>query len=202
MAKGLIVKLGEHTSEFKISRLSRDKIYGKKRSVVIDDMDQECKAALLTADGDALLVSGNTSSMMIDEDFNSINRKALRAVDADGNPVDKVPSTLGVEQALQGPIDPTRLLEHVTTAVYVLDPEEMAPELLEALERGEIYEVPFAYRSGYGTNPLFILKNEHGCFGLLGSPTNFQFCAPEDQDDGNAFEDDLMADLLDFAELF
>lgn len=198
MARELVVRLGEEISRFGLTRLTRDRLYGRRKQVVVDDADEVCQQALLMGDGSALLPSGSTSLIYIDENFNAHQRTSLQAVGPDGEPLEEIPSTLDREVTLTGPIAASRVLEHQATAIYQLDPAELGPALAEALARGELYEVDFTWRKGYTTNPMFLLSNEHGTFAVVGEATGFEFIRPEMEYDEDDLEADFLADALDF----
>jgi hypothetical protein len=119
------------------------------------------------------LPPGATADLYVDERFNVVERSELTAVGRDGTPLPRVPSTLGVPMPLRGPVPPAELLDHATPVVYLLDPTDLGAELLAGLTRGEIYATRFAYRDGHEDQAMFLVKNEHGVFALVGQPTGF-----------------------------
>jgi hypothetical protein len=201
MARSIVVNFGGEVSEFAITRLRRDKLYGRKKKVVVDEDGHECSSAYLTRDGAALLPSGSMASLYVDDEFNVCERRDRVAVDDDGEALERIDSTLGSEQPLEGPVDARRVLEHVTTAVYELVADELGESLKAALEDGDIFETRFNYRSGYSDAPAFLLANDEGYFALIGEATGFDFMRPEavdtveDEDDG----EDPFGDDLDFS---
>lgn len=199
MARQVLLTLNGETSAFDLARLDRSKLYGGRRRVVVDDTGAECARGLLSEDGSVLLPPGCTADLYLDETFNVVERSDLRAVDAEGNPVTPVESTLGVAVPLEGPVPPSRLLDHVTPTVYTLDPAELADGLKAALAAGQIFEGRFAYRDGFDAQTLFLVQNDVGVFALVGRPTGFEMIrrttpVPEPADE----EEDLFEDDLDF----
>lgn len=201
MARSIVVNWGGEVSEFGLTRVSRDKLYGRKVKVVVDEDGNPTEAAYLTRDGTALLLKGAMAMIYVNDDYDVTERSDLLAVDAEGEPLERFESTLGVEQTLEGPIDPARVLDHLAKAVYLLDPEMLGEELKAALEQGQIFETTFAYRSGFDSNPAFLLKNEEAFFAIVGEEATFDFLHKEqiaqvdDEDDEDPFDDDD----LDFA---
>lgn len=196
MARQIVVRLGDEVSSFGITRVSREKLYGRRMRVVVDENGEPCKTALLTRDGSALLPQGTVSMIYLDDDFEVCERSDLQAVDEVGEPLEEVDSTLGVETELQGPVDATRVLDHVISAVYELEPDELSETLKDALEGGDIYETRFNYRKGFDDAPCFLLHGEEGYFALIGRPTEFEFLYLETRveeldDDEDPFDDDL-----------
>jgi len=200
MAQEIVVNVNVEVSRFGLSRLSREKLYGKKSRVIVDQNEEPCVVGFLTRDGAALIPPGCVASLYVDEGNRVVERGELVAVDATGNPVQAISSTLGNEQPLTGPIDPRRVLDHLTTAVYQLDATEVGAALAAKLAGGDIFEGRFSYRGGFGDSAMFLLQNDAGFFALIGSPTNFEFVsrdlpAAEDDENDEAIDDD---DELDF----
>lgn len=196
MARQVVFSYASETSAFDIAKLDRSKLYGAKRRVVVDDDGAECLRGLLSEDGSVLLPPGCTVQLYLDDAFDVVERGALRAVDAEGQPLAAVPSTLGVEVPLTGPIPLTRLLDHVTPTVYTLEPATLGPALQAALARGEVFEGRFAYMNGFEDQTLFLLQNDVGVFALIGRPTGFEPIrrstqTPDAEEDDDLFEDDL-----------
>lgn len=196
MARGVVVNLGGEVSEFGLTRLNREKLYGRKTKVVVDEEGNATDTAYLTRDGTALLLKGAMAMIYVDDDFEVTERSDLQAVNADGEPLPSIPSTLGVEQELHGPVPPSRVLDHLAKSVYILEPETLGEQLREQLNAGKIFETLFSYRGGYTSNPAFLLKGEDGYFAIVGEETKFEFLykdqAPvvEADDDDDPFDDD------------
>ncbi|TNF31931.1 MAG: hypothetical protein EP329_11605 [Deltaproteobacteria bacterium] len=193
MAREIVVGRDGATSRFGIERVSREKLYGKRTRVVVDDAGSPCQPGTLLRDGSALLLPGAIAQVYVDGAFDVVERDALQAVDADGRLVEKVPSTLGVEQPLVGPVPPERLLDTATTAVYALEAAEVDPALAEALAAGAIYETRFSYRGGYEDSPVFLLQNEHGLFALVAEEAPFGWLereVPAADEEDDPFDDD------------
>jgi hypothetical protein len=202
MARTIVVNLGGEVSEFAINRINRDKLYGRKRRLIVDEDGNPTEAAALTRDGSALLLKGATASIYVNDEFDVTERSDLVAVDSEGEPLDPVDSTLGTEQPLEGPVDPRRVLDHIAKAVYMLDPEALGDQLRESLEKGEIFETRFNYRKGFDSSPMFLLHNEQGFFGIVGDETTFDFLYKDvapDVDDEDDDEDPFGDDDLDFS---
>ena len=195
MARTIVVNFDGETSEFGLTRVQRDKIYGKKRRVVVDENGEDCVSASLTRDGATLLPSGSIASVYLNDQFEVCGRSDLVAVDTAGEEVATVDSTLGVETPLNGPIDPSRVLDFTSKAVYELDPQTLSEALAEGLEAGKIYETRFNYRKGFEDAPAFLLQNDEGIFALVGEDAEFDFLYPDvqdtfDDDEEDPFDDD------------
>ncbi len=201
MARSIVVNWGGEVSEFGLERVSRDKLYGRKIKVVVDEDGNATETAYLTRDGSALLLKGAMAMIYVNDEFEVAERSDLLAVDHEGKLRDRVESTLGVEQELRGPIDPSRVLDHIAKAIYLLDPEMLGDKLKAALEDGQIFETVFAYRSGFDSSPAFLLKNDDAFFAIVGDEVPFDLLYKEQAavvDDDDDDEDPFSDDDLDF----
>lgn len=201
MARAIVVSWDGEESAFGFAKVEREKLYGRKRRVVVDEQSRPCQAAWLTADGSALVPSGGTAHVWTDEQWNAAETEERLAVDEQGTALEAKASTLGVAQAAEI-VDAARVLEHVTVSVYQLLPESISPKLAEVLASGAILEIPFRYREGYDEDAMFVLRNEEGLFALVGRPAGFEFLEREQAPlalDGGAAEADELSDDLDFS---
>lgn len=199
VARALVLRLGDEESRFGITKVDREKLYGKKERVIVDELNRPCQPAWLTADGSALVPTGGTAHVWMDERWNAFETEQRRAVDETGQPVAEIASTLDVPQVAVE-VTAERMLEHVTQTVYELDPEALGPSLKAALEAGSIFECPFSYRGGHEAGRAFVLQNDAGLFALLGKPTGFQMLSREVLPENPAEDDELEGDL-DFSML-
>ena len=197
MGRGIVVNLGGEVSEFDLSKIEREKLYGRKLRVVVDDQGRSCQPALLTRDGSAVMPPGCVASLYLDDGFDVIERSELKVVGADGAPLTAVPSTLGVAQGLEGPIDSAQVLDHTIASVYLLEGVQLGAALKAALEAGKIFKARFNYREDYAAQTAFLLQNECGIFALIGEPTRFEFLrrdapgAPSTAEADEGLENDL-----------
>ncbi len=197
MGRGIVVNLGGEVSEFDLTKIEREKLYGRKLRIVVDDQGRSCQPALLIRDGSALMPPGCTASLYLDDSFDVIERSGLKAVSADGVPLAPLPSTLGVAQELEGPVDSAQVLDHTVTSVYLLQGVQLGAALKTALEAGRIFKTRFNYREDYAAQTAFLLQNESGIFALIGEPAHLEFlrrdapAAPATAESDEALEDDL-----------
>ncbi len=200
MAKAIALRLAGEVNSFAFSRLDRYKLYGRKERQVVDQDGNRCSSAYLSSDGAALVPSGGLAMLYVDESFATIERSTLRAVDDQGADVPLLSATLGVEQDLEGPVAPQRLLDHTIHAVYQLQCEALGTQLDAALAAGGIFCTPYNFRDDYQRQTLFLLRNDNGTFALLGSARGFDFIR-RDAAPVAADEVDELADDLDFTML-
>jgi len=196
LARTIVVNWNGKVSEFGLTRVDRKKLYGRKMKIVVDENEDRTKTAYLTRDGTALLPSGTIGSLYVNDTYDVTSRADLVAVDLEDNPIEKIDSTLGMEQELIGPIDPKRVLDHTAKAVYQLDADALNDDLKKAMEDGDIFETRFNYRAGFEDAPAFLFQNKEGFFAIIGKSAEFAFLEKEkppeieEDDDVDPFDDD------------
>jgi hypothetical protein len=124
----------------------------------------------LTQDGSLLIASGMSGQGYFNAAGQYVSRGQLVGVDAQGAVVQSQPSTLGLPQALQGPIDPSLVLDLELVSVYLLAPEQASGALLDRLKAGEIYACDFNYAASLEVERAYLLANDQGVFALVGKP--------------------------------
>ena len=200
MAREIIISLGGKASRFNFSKVSRQKMYGMKKTVVVDGDGEACDRGLIPMDGDVVIPKGGTSTIYVDDDFQMFSRKELEMYGADGDKLAIQPSTLGEEQEAQI-VDPQQILDHSINSVYALSPSEIDDSTSRKLKDGNILETVFNYYAGYRPSTLFIMESPEGIFGLVGEPTGFDYCSQDvteavmveepDEDDDADFDMDF-----------
>ena len=170
MAKPLIVTLGTESCSFALRQVERSDLYGARKRVPTDAQGQTCTRAALTADGSLLVAAGMSGQGYFDDAGRYVPRGQLVGVDAKGAVVDSQPSTLGLPQALQGPIDPAQVLDLELLSVYLLEPEQVGGALVQWLQAGEIYACDFNYAASLEVERAYLLSNDQGLFALVGKP--------------------------------
>jgi len=180
MSRKILLKKGEEISRFSLTRLSREKLYGKKIRLAVDEQGKPCETRALSRDGAVLVAPGGYSQVYLTKTGLMVPSEEVQKVDREGQPLPVTESTLNVPQEIQE-TTPDRILEHCTAFPYHLTPEEIDPDLERFLNAGAFFETVFAYRKGSTLNPAFLLKNEQGYFLLVCSPHNFSFCSPDQQ---------------------
>lgn len=197
MPKGIVVAHNGSVSSFQIEKVERAKIYGVRRRLAVDQKGRTCVRAALTDDGQVLLRAGMTAQGWFDTDGRQIEQKDIGAEDEDGKPLDLIPSTLGAEQPLEGPIAATEVLDLSLTAVYRIAPEQLDDALAASLAAGELWRFPFNYRPDYRSETGYLVQNADGIFALVGVPAPAEFLEPQapppvagddDEDDDLDFE--------------
>ena len=170
MAKPVIVTSGSETITFSPTRVDRSKIYGARKRIAVDSGGRVCTRAALTADGSQLLVSGMTAQGYFTTDGCWVARNEMVGLDTEGNVVEMKPSTLGVPQAVEGPVDPIEVLDLEIESVVWLEPEHASGGLIDKLKSGEVYKCPFNYAAGLEVETAYLVANDEGVFALVGKP--------------------------------
>ncbi len=166
---------------FDLSKVERSRLYGRRMRVALDPEGQPCVRAALTEDGSLMIKSGMTSQGYFDEDGLWYPSRELVGLDAEGRPLEKVDSTLGVEQALEGPVPVERVLDLRVSSVYALSPVDVDEALVEELRGGAIFEFRFNYRADYQAETALLLASADGdLFALVGRPTEPAWNDPQE----------------------
>ena len=188
MAKPIIIRKDERDSIFQLKKIERKKLYGFRKRLAVDENNDECKRASLTEDGQVLIKSGMTSQVWFIEGGKQIESSEIGVIDEDNNELELIPSTLGVNQNLKGPINSKELLDITVTTVYALLPDQISKDLESSLDKGEIWKFSFNFRADYRMETGFILKNDSGYFAIVGIPNQINMLShnaplPEDDED-------------------
>ena len=196
MAKPLVVSFDGVTATFPITLLDRSKIYGSKKRVAIDGQGLTCTRAALSTDGTTLIMAGMTAQGYFTKAGRPVARGEMVGMDAKGNIVELKPSTLGVEQKADGPMDPSELLSLDLQSVYFLETDEDKSGVADRLKGGAVLKVAFNYAAGLGVETAYLLGNDAGCFAIVGTPVADQWVEEGQQFEELEESDD--ADDLDF----
>ena len=201
MAREICIALNGKSSKFGFSKISREKMYGSKKTVVVDGNNNPCVRGLIPIDGDVIIPKGGMSTIYINDNFEMFSRKDLEMYDSAGEKMEQIPGTLNIEQKAEI-VDQQRLLDHTITSIYSLEPSEIDDSTQKELEDGSILETIFNYYAGYNISNLFIMKTAEGIFGLVGEPTNFEYCSHDagevvvEEDEEEAGFDDMDFGML------
>jgi len=156
-------------SVFSISKLSRSKLYGRKRRIPIDADGNSCTRASLDVTGGILLKKGMTGQGYLDDKGNWLERSTLTGVDGQGEVLKPTPSTLGeVVQGEEASLEDA--LDLRVSSVYALEPKELDDDLKKSLEAGSLVGLDFNYREDYQMERAFLAGNKDGYFAMVGQP--------------------------------
>ena len=177
MAKNLTLSLDGDEFEVVITKLDREDLYG---SVEIEAFDEKGKPAVLkvlAADGKTLIEKGGTALETINSKGDSIDRTELKAVDIEGNEIQKVESSFGQVNKLNK-TDVDTYLGLVVKSVYILDPPEGADlDLLkDHLSAKQMFSFPFSYRGGLSYDTAYVLGGDgNDAFMVVGKDGEVQY---------------------------
>jgi len=200
MAKPLIIEKDGQSTSFDVSLLERRKLYGSRKRVALDSQGRVCSRASLTGDGALVLVSGSTGQGYFTETGAWVERRQMVPINDQGQVTELHPSTLGVPQKVEGPVEALDILRLDVQSIYSLTMLDDELGLKPRLDAGEIFRCPFNYSSGVEVETAFLVANPSGYFAIVGHPVEAEWCA-QDQAlmppaDAAFQEDDLDFDMF------
>jgi len=204
MAKQLIFKSENSDHHCDIIRLDRKKLYGWKDIVAIDENGEECIRVDIDETGSFIIPKGGKALGSIDIDGNWVEKSDLKAVDKDGNPAVRVPSSFDSPIDLENTVDINTFLDYIIDSVYIIQPaEDIKESLLQTIKSNKkIYTFPFNYRPDYDPKTAFLIEAKNNIYMLVGTQSNFEFIGIEQMADLNVEdteEEFSIEDDLDFS---
>jgi hypothetical protein len=197
MARQINVIKDGTESVFDFKKVDRAKLYGKRRRVVLDEEGQDCVKAELSEDGSTIIKSGMTMQAYFDPEGEWVESSRLVGLNEEGEPVEKVPSTLGVAQELEE-VEPGALSQNQMVSVYHLTAVDFDDKLKAALDGGSIFRFAFNYRGDYSAETGFLLSNSEGVFVLVTKAATPEWCHLKAAVVENFADDSEIDDDLDF----
>jgi len=199
MAKSVVLNFDGVDYNFAPGRVDRAKLYGVRKRIAVDGAGAACTKAALTPDGSTLITSGMTSQGYFAPDGRWVARSEMVGLDIDGQVVETKPSTLGVAQAVEGPVDPGAVLHLDVESVFALEPEDISSKLVASMKSGEVYRCAFNYAAGLEVEVAYLVANDEGVFALVGKPVDIAWSEQGAVFVAESAEDDT--DDLDFDQL-
>jgi len=200
MAKPLILEKNGQTTSFDVSLLERRKLYGSRKRVALDPQGRVCSRASLTGDGALVLVSGSTGQGYFTENGGWIERRQMVPINDQGEIKEMHPSTLGIPQQVEGPVEALDILDLDVQSIYSLTMIDDELGLKSRLDCGEIFTCPFNYSSGVEVEKAYLVANSTGYFAIVGHLVEAEWCAPDQTlmppADAAFQEDDLDFDMF------
>jgi Neuraminidase (sialidase) len=169
MAKPIVLNFKGIEINFDVVKVDRSKIYGSRKRIAVDVNGNQCTRAALLADGSELISSGMTAQGYFTDSDRPVSRQEMVGLDDKGNVVQTKPSTLGIAQSLEGPVDPEEVLNLDLDGVYFLEALNEIGELGKHLKEGAVYKFPFNYSTSFDVGEAFLVANDDGYFALVGS---------------------------------
>lgn len=170
MSRELLFAWRGESASFDHHRIERRQLYGSKRRIAIDAAGNPCTRASMTLDGTTVLRPGMTAQGWFTEDGEQVESSEVAAVGADGSPLAAHPSTIGVEQVLEGPVATMQVLDLAVESVLMLTPRNLPDGLRFALEQGDVFRFTYCYRPDPAPSTAFLIGNQQGFFALIGRP--------------------------------
>jgi len=205
MAKQLIFQTGDKENPCDIVRLDRKKLYGWKEVVAIGPDGDECIRVDVDETGSFIIPKGGKALGNLSIDGRWVEKSDLKAVDSEGNPAKRIPSSFDNPIVLDQTVDIETYLDHLIDAVYIISPaEEIKESLIKQIRSADgIFTFPFNYRADYGSRAAFLIETKGNLYMLVGTPTGFEFIGMEQMADLNVAEDEeedfSLEDDLDFS---
>jgi len=185
-------------------KIDREKLYGGVEIEAFDEKGKPAAIRVLAADGKTLIDKGGTALATLDENGSSIDRRTLKPVDANREPVETVPSSFDAPNPLNK-ASAEDYLSNLVKSVYLLTPagdEEPLDLLQDHLDTGQIYNFPFSYRGGLEYDNAFVVGSRSSAFMVVGRQADLEFVSLNQEAVLDSIEEqEISADEIDFETL-
>jgi hypothetical protein len=201
VAKPLVFQFGDRDLSFAMTKVDRSKLYGYKEIEVLDERGRRCELATLANDGRTVVGGGGTGLGQVSAEGLWCDKSELKPCDLEGHEIHPVASSFNAPVKLFDTATAEEYLNHNIRAVYQLQTEDEATDLMSELKRGTIFAFPYSYRGGLEADAGFLLLSEDGnVFLAVGSPTKGEFIGLQQTAAAVAEEDSETdeTDLMDF----
>jgi hypothetical protein len=204
MPRQLVLSLDGREFPVTLVKIDRDKLYGSIEIEAFDEKGREASLRVLAADGKTLIDKGGTALTTVNEKGTSVDRTSLKAVDADGDTIEPVPSSFNEPNVLKK-ADIEDYLSQMYKSVYLVQPAEEDGDikyLLDHLDGDQIYTFPFSWRGGLEYDTAYVLGSGGDAFMIVGKPAEFEFVrlnqavALDSVEEQEISADDIDFDLL------
>jgi hypothetical protein len=181
MARTIKITYKGKTYEPSIQALNRDKLYGFIENMIEDDKGQSCFEGSLLEDGQTLIGKGCSAIKLLDEKGLEVDKKELKAVDANGKPLNEVLSIFETGISLkEGGMDDLFDLEVDSVYDFNWSDENMKAAFLNEI-KGKVFTFEFNYRTDYEGADAVLISNSEGAFILSGRKLEFEFLSNKNQ---------------------
>lgn len=199
MAKPLVVNLAGVEFPLSLSKVERSDLYGFIEVETLDEQGRKCTLATLADDGRTLVGQSGTALATLSPDGQWLDRKALRPVDNQGQPITPAASSYAAPVPLQKTCTIDEYLSHNVRSVYQVSGETDLGPLLTELKKGTIYQFPYSFRGGLEPDAGFLLLGADGTpFLAIGTATRLEMIGLQQAgtaDDEPEAEDDESIDF-------
>ena len=177
MPRALKFKYGDSEFECELNKIDRRKLYGSVDVETRDIDGNRCGLATLANDGKTLIPYGGTALGYISSDGEWVERTDLKPVDLSGNELPLLSSSFDVTIELKKTATLEEFLNYSSRLVYLMGTDDdFAPELVEQLAAGVIFQFEFLYREGISADPAFLLGTPDGLIWMMvGKPSAIEY---------------------------
>jgi hypothetical protein len=199
MPRTLTLSLDGEEFPVVLQKLDREKLYGSVEVEAFDDKGKPAQILVLDADGRTLIDKGGTALATVDAKGNSVDRSVLRAVDENGDPIERVPSSFDGPNVLKN-AEANDYLDQIVKSVYLLQPADQPLDILhDHLADGQLYSFPFSYRGGLEHDNAFVIGSRSDAFLVVGRTAALKFVGLNQAAQLDAVEEqEITADEIDF----
>lgn len=183
----------------RLTKIDREKLYGEVEIEAFDEKGKPAEIKVLDADGRTLIDRGGTALALVDENGSSVSRSNVTAVDADGDAIEKVPSSFDAPNVLKR-AEADEYLDQIVKSVYLLgEADEPLDFLHDHLADGQLYSFPFSYRGGLEFDNAFVVGSRSDAFMIVGRTAALKFVSLNQAAALDAVEEtEISADDVDF----
>ncbi len=202
MPRSLNFSLDGQTVSAAIEKVDRKKVYGWVDTKAFDREGNECYFGSLSADGIAVFGKESFEMGYIDENGEWVERAETKAVNEEGDVLEKVDASFKQEIELDDTVSIDDYLLHAVKSVYYFTGDGV-DALLRRVELADgIISFPFNYTASYSPDPAFLIENEGELFMVVGTKPDLEFIGLAQQDDliseDEAAEEEGEEDAFDF----
>lgn len=200
MARPLVLVLDGVEYPVGITKVDRDKLYGRIEIEAFDEKGREAELRILAADGKTLINKGGTALATITDKGDSVDRNDLVPITEDGDKIESVPSSFNQNNILAKAEVDDYLLQ-IVKSVYLVSTFEDADitGLLDQVSAGELYGFPFSYRGGVEYDSAYLIGSGKDAFIVTGKQAELDFIKLNESSVlNNDEEDEISVDDLSF----
>lgn len=177
MPKPLVLRLDGGEFPLELTKVDRSDLYGYVETEALDAKGRRCLSATLADDGQTLVGPGGSAFACLSPEGKWLEKSALKAVDAEGNPITPVPSSYSAPVDVTKTVSVDEFLTYNIRSTYQVaaaDGSDLGP-LTTRLKNGEILSFPYSYRGGLEPDTAFLLLAADGTpFLCLGAATKLE----------------------------
>lgn len=171
--------------EASLAKFTRGDIYGVKRRERRDVEGNPLKQARITLDGFHLIPNKGTSTQIIDEEGNFVERGSTVVATLEGEPCPLTESMFSTGVDLKATITLEEYLHHDIERTYVLESEFPLGALYEdcvaRLEEGELYAFTYAWMATHDPSRAILLPVEGTIVVAVGKQVTLKWVGPDTQ---------------------